>query len=229
MPGPIVCLHHLTTPILGFAAEAFKAAGVEIAEVDVARGEPLPALDAVGGILTLGGDQSVVDLDGQAELSAEVTFLREAVQRGLPVLGVCLGGQLLSRALGARVTHMPEKMVGWYEVSPLPTAAEDPLFSRLPDPVTLFHWNEDAFALPDGAVELVSRAGPGVEAFRLGPRAWGVQCHPEADGPTLDGWYAEEPEQDAPQARGADARNLPAQRETAAAIFGGFAAVVAGG
>ena len=108
-------------------------------------------------------------------------FLREAVQRGLPVLGVCLGGQLLSRALGAPVTHMPEKMVGWYEVSPLPAAAEDPLFSRLPDPVTLFHWNEDAFALPDGAVELVSRAGPGVEAFRLGARAWGVQCHPEAD------------------------------------------------
>ena len=106
MPGPIACLHHLTTPILGFAAEAFDAAGVEIAEVDVARGEPLPELDRVGGILTLGGDQSVVDLDGQAELSAEVAFLREAVARGLPVLGVCLGGQLLARALGgAGVAH----------------------------------------------------------------------------------------------------------------------------
>jgi GMP synthase (glutamine-hydrolysing) len=228
MASPIACLHHLTTPVLGFAAGAFAAAGVELVEIDVARGEPLPALDALGGVLTLGGDQSVVELDGQVELSAEVAFLRAAVAHGLPVLGVCLGGQLLARALDAPVTHMPEKMVGWYEVSPAAEAAGDPLFSRLPDPVTLLHWNEDAFALPDGAVELLSRAGPGVEAFRYGRRAWGVQCHPEADGPTLDGWYAEEPEEDSLAARAADARNLPAQRETAAAIFGGFADVVVG-
>ena len=160
MPGPIVCLHHLTTPILGFAAEAFETVGVEIAEVDVARGEPLPDLDAVGGILTLGGDQSVVDLDGQVELSAEVAFLRDAVSRGLPVLGVCLGGQLLARALGAPVTHMPEKMVGWYEVAALPAAAQDPLFSRLPASVTLFHWNEDAFALPPARSSCSRAPGP---------------------------------------------------------------------
>ena len=200
---------------------------MELVECDVARGEPLPALGEVGGLLTLGGEQTAVDLAGQPELSAEVELLRAAVAREVPVLGVCLGGQLLARALGAAVTHMPTKMAGWYAVSPGPAAAGDPLFGGLPDPVTLRHWNEDSFGLPDGAVELLSRAGPGVEAFRFGASAWGLQCHPEADGPTLDIWYAEEPALDNPAARDADARHLPEQRETAGRIFGGFAAVVA--
>lgn len=233
MPGPVVCLHHLETPILGFAAESLTARGVALEERDVRRGAVLPALEEVGGIVSFGGEQSVRDGALPSELKAEIALLREAVARDVPVLGVCLGAQLLARALGAEVRRMPRRMVGWYEVSPQAAAEGDPLFGDLPDPVALLHWNEDCFSLPDGAVELLSRSGPGVEAFRAGRRAWAVQCHPEADGPTLDLWYAEEPDwvtevgTDEPSARAADARHLPRQRETAAAIFGGFAAAVA--
>jgi GMP synthase (glutamine-hydrolysing) len=149
------------------------------------------------------------------------------------VLGVCLGGQLLAHALGAPVRRMERRMVEWAEVERLPAADGDPLFDALPVPVMALHWNEDCFELPEGSVELLSRAGPGVEAFRWRERAWGIQFHPEVDEPILEDWYRGWPRELAEAgvseevARRADARHLPGQRATARALFRSFAAEVA--
>jgi GMP synthase (glutamine-hydrolysing) len=229
----LVVLHHLDKNFLGNAGDPLRAADVELDERDLKRGDRLPSLDEAGAILSLGGDQSVRDVADHRYLEAEVRLLREAVEAGVPVLGVCLGGQLLAHALGGTVDRMPQRMVEWAEVSRLPPAECDPVFGELPESVRALHWNEDAFTVPDGAVELLSRAGPGGEAFRFGESAWGIQFHPEADALILEGWYEDvdwlaEAGVEEEAARAADELHLPGQRATAEGIFGGFARYVAG-
>ena len=196
--------------------------GARLEHVQVLGGDPLPDLDAIDGIVSFGGAESVLDRDPRLE--AEAALLRGAVDRDLPVLGVCLGAQLLAHALGGRVYRLPKRAVTW---ALLEHRLQDPLISALPDPVPALHWNEDAIEPPPGAVELLDRGGLGCAAFRAGS-AWGVQFHPDVDGATLDGWYAAYGDWlvtagvDEAQARAADAEHLPGQPATAQALFGGF-------
>jgi GMP synthase-like glutamine amidotransferase len=225
MTPVVACLHHLAQPFLGLAETPLRAAGLELDERNVAGGDPLPRVGEVDAILSFGGAQSAVGPD--ASLVPEVELLREAVAAGVPVLGICLGGQLLARALGAEVRRSPRRTVAWHELEPL---AEDPLLSG---PVLGLHWNEDVFDLPPGAVELLGPRREGVEAFRSGERAWGVQFHPEVGAPTLEGWYATygawlaEAGVTEEEARAADRRHMAAQEAQADRLFGAFARVVA--
>jgi len=183
--------------------------------------EPLPDLGAVDGLVVFGGAESVTEIDRYPALQEEAEFLRAAVERELPVLGVCLGAQLLAHALGGSVRRLPRRAVRWVE---LERVADDEL---LPDPVWALHWNEDAIEPPPAAVELLDRGGLGCAAFRIGS-AWGVQFHADVDAATLDGWYARYGDwlagagTDEATARAADAEHLPGQAATAEAIFGGF-------
>jgi GMP synthase (glutamine-hydrolysing) len=231
----IACLHHLEAPFTGHAGAAMRAVGAVLDERDLREGDPLPAPGEVDGIVAFGGEQSVLDIDAEPVLAAEAALLRDSVASGLPVLGVCLGGQLLAHALGGRVRRLPRRMVAWAPIEPLPASAGDPLLGALPAGAAGLHWNEDGFDPPPGAVELLRRPRGTCEAFRAGDRAWGVQFHAEVDEAALDGWYrawgavvlpvagvAE------PDARAADARHLAGQRALSDALFGGFAQVVAG-
>ena len=189
----VAVIHHLQQPFLGHAAHALR--DVELVE----HFGTLPSLDDVDGIVSLGGEDSVLD----GGLEAEAELLRQAVGRDIPVLGVCLGAQLLAHALGGRVVRRPRRLVAW-------TALRGEW-----DGYGL-HWNEDAFEPPPGAVEVLARPDGCGEAFRVG-RAVGVQFHPEVDGAALDGWYAAWGDVLAPAGveeaavRAADARHLPGQ------------------
>ena len=228
----VACLHHLDQPFLGFAEAPLRAAGLDVVERHVASGTPLPALDEVDGIVAFGGDQSAVDLDAEPRLRAEAALLADAVDRDVPVLGLCLGGQLLARALGAPVVRAARRTVAWRELSKLPGASGDPLVDALPDVVAALHWNEDVFDLPPGAVELLGPRREGVEAFRAGRSAYALQFHPEVDPANLDRWYADYgawvgqagvPE---PDARAADAAHRDAQADLAGRLFTAFAGIV---
>ena len=230
MPKVFV-LHHLDRTFLGGAEEPLRAAGLEVEERDLKRGDPLPALGEADAILSLGGDQSVRDIAQYDYLQAEAEYLRAEAERGTPILGVCLGGQLLSHALGGTVERLPQRIVAWVEVEKLPPAEGDPVIGPLPDPVRALHWNEDGFSIPPGAVELLTRAAEGGEAFRWGECAWGIQFHPEADAEALEGWYTDvdwliEAGVEEETAREADRLHLPGQLATAEGIFGGFARFV---
>jgi GMP synthase (glutamine-hydrolysing) len=234
MPAPVIAvLHHLEKPFLGHAGAVLEAAGVVLDERDVRRGDALPDLAEVDGILSLGGEQSLLDIDDEPGLGAEAALLRAAVQRELPVLGVCLGGQLLAHALGGAVRRRPRRLVAWVALEALPAAREDPLLGALPEGAAGLHFNEDGVELPPGAIELLRGPGHGAEAFRVGTRAWGVQFHAEVDPQALDGWYRDWPHalEEAgvteTDTRAADARHLPGQRALSESLFGGFARVVA--
>jgi GMP synthase (glutamine-hydrolysing) len=235
MPAPVIaCLHNLEAAFTGHAGAAMQAAGAELDERRLRAGDGLPDLDEVDGILALGGEQSVVDIERDPLLKAEADLLRGAVAHELPVFGVCLGAQLLSHALGGRVERLPKRMVAWAPLEPLPASSGDPLLGALPPGAAGLHWNEDGFEPPPGAIELLQRPGASAEAFRVGTYAWGVQFHAEIDDIELDGWYREwGPKALAAggvteaEARAADARHLPGQRALSDALFGGFARVVA--
>jgi GMP synthase (glutamine-hydrolysing) len=229
----VACLHHLAQPFLGLAERPLRAAGLELVERDLGAGDPLPALDEVDAILSYGGAQSATALADDPVLAAEADpEHRDAgVDRLAQQLG--LGAQLLAASLGAEVRRARRRTVAWHELEPTPEAAGDPIVGALPRPVRGLHWNEDVFELPEGAVELLGPRREGVEAFRFGECAWGVQFHPEVDGDVLEGWYATygawlaEAGVSEEQARADDARHLPAQRAQAERLFAAFAAVVA--
>jgi GMP synthase (glutamine-hydrolysing) len=182
----LVVLHHLDKSFLGGAAEPIRAAGLELDERDLKRGDPLPGPGEADAILSLGGDQSVRDIAKYDYMQAEAELLREEAERGTPILGVCLGGQLLAHALGGTVERLPRRIVAWAEVEKLPAAEGDPVIGTLPSPVRALHWNEDGFSVPPRGVELLSRATDAGEAFRWGESAWGIQFHPEADEEALE-------------------------------------------
>ena len=234
MDAPVLAiLHNLDDGFTGHAGPALRAAGIELDERFLKAGDELPALGDVDGVLVFGGDQSVRDIAADPVLAAEADLLREAVARDLPVLGVCLGAQLLAHALGGSVARLPRSIIAWTPIEPLPAAAGDPVLGALPEGAFALHWNEDGFEPPAGAVELLARPGATGEGFRFGESAWGVQFHPEVDPENLEVWYRtgyQELSQAGvteAQARAADAVHRSGQRALAEALFGGFARVVA--
>jgi GMP synthase-like glutamine amidotransferase len=227
----IAVLHHLERPFLGHVA-GLRDAGAKLDERDLRGGDPLPDLGEVDGIVTLGGEQSVREVGRYDYLIAETRLLREAVARDVPVLGICLGSQLLAHALGGTVRRASRRAVEWRNLQPTEAAAGDPLVGALDLPIPALHWNEDVFDLPGGAVELLERPAEGVEGFRAGRSAWGFQFHPDADAAGLEDWYAhadwlEEAGVSEAQARAADAAHLERQSASSRALFEAFAQVVA--
>lgn len=228
----LAVLHHLEEAAMGHAGPILSSAGVELDQRDLPRGDPLPTLGEVDGVLSLGGRQSIREIERYDYLGEELDLLAAAVDRDVPVLGVCLGGQLLARSLGAEVRELSERRIGWPVVERLGASEGDPVFGSLPESIPVLHWNQDYFEVPEGAEELLSRSGPGGEAIRVGDCAWGVQFHPEADPPLLDEWYRRSPAAPAAagvteaRARAEDDDARVAQRRTAEALFGAFAQVV---
>jgi GMP synthase-like glutamine amidotransferase len=225
----VAVLHNLLRPFLGHAGPVLREAGIELDERFLRAGDSLPAAGEHDGILVLGGEQTAPD----PALAGQAMLLRDATAQGVPVLGVGLGAQLLAHAHGGEVATLPRRHLDWPALLPLPTADGDPVLGALPPGAAGVHWNEDGFALPEGAVELLRSPRESGEGFRIGERSWGVQFHPELDDAALEHWYAEwhyaldEAGVTEEQARVADAEHLPRQRALSEAIFGGFARVVA--
>ena len=122
-------------------------------------------------------------------LAGEARFLESALAGRVPLLGVCLGAQLIARAAGGLVGPAGAPEVGWFEVSRT-DGADDPVIGALPDRFRAFQWHYYTFELPAGAVQLASSAAAR-QAYRLGDRVWGIQFHAEVDRTMLDHWLRE--------------------------------------
>jgi GMP synthase (glutamine-hydrolysing) len=167
---------------LGAFAEQLKANDVSY-EVLCTTAGAMPDYRSFDGTIALGGSLGVHD----ARLLAAHAWVRDAVLAGRPFLGVCLGGQLLASALGARVAcGRPE--VGIHDVFLTDAAERDPLFGGLPARLAVFGWHEDTFDLPRGAVPLAGSIRCTYQAFRFGPAAYGLQFHPEVRVDELGRW-----------------------------------------
>jgi len=139
-------------------------------------------------LMIFGGSMHVDQEDGHPWLDPEKEFIRDALDRGTPILGVCLGSQLLAEAAGARPERMPDPEIGWYDIEITEAGAADPVTGPLTPSVELFEWHHYAAPLPPGAVEL-ARTPLCVQAFRIeGRPAWGLQFHAEVTKENLFGW-----------------------------------------
>jgi len=157
----------------------------EVLLVEALAGEPLPAHDEVSGVVAMGGPMGVDELDRHPALADEREWLAEAVRRRIPVLGICLGAQLLARALGAEVRPAKSAEIGFAHIDV--SEPNDPIVGALAPETTMFHWHGEVFDLPEGAVSLASSTKTEHQAFRYG-NAWGVLFHPEADAALVEAW-----------------------------------------
>jgi len=164
----------------GTIGEMLESDGFELETVS-AKKEKIPQLDH-RMVLVLGAPESAND--SLAYLKDEMRLIRQAAQGGIPVLGVCLGSQLIAKAFGARVYRGPKKEIGFYnDVAP---DAKSGLFEGMGDKFAVFHWHGDTFDIPDGAQRL-AHSGMYNQAFRYGS-AVGVQFHLEVDGDIVNSW-----------------------------------------
>jgi GMP synthase (glutamine-hydrolysing) len=214
----------------GLLEECCDAGGHELVEWSPGAGEPMPAPPAeFDAVAVFGGGMNVRDAERLPWMRAEIELLRDVLQERVPVLGVCLGAQLLAAASGAEVRRSPSPEIGWFDVARTPEGELDPLFGRLPARFLAYEWHSYAFAMPAGSVMLAySAACP--QAFRLGEHAWGVQFHPEVVPEIVREWALDyESDADAiamgfdPPAHIAEAaERLPAWMEIGRTLFGSF-------
>lgn len=216
-PHLAVLAHEQETGLGAFAAE-LDAADVGYEVLTTTRGD-LPDRDDFDGAIALGGSLGAED----ARLLETRRWIRRAVLTGLPFLGVCLGGQLLATALGARVTRgRPE--VGLHEVFLTETGQRDPLFAGLPRRLEVFGFHEDTFDLPPGAVPLAGSISCTYQAFRFGAAAYGLQFHPEVRADDLAGWQTVEGYRDLAARTGAEFDTLATALSAAAPALDAVAA-----
>jgi len=185
----MLVFQHVPYEILGTLDPLLRGHGFRIRYVNFGR-EPdaRPDVARYSGLVVLGGPMNCDEAARHPHLDVETEAIRTAIGRGMPVLGICLGGQLIARALGARVARNPRREIGWYDVTPTEAGTTDPLFRHFAGTERIFQWHGDTFDIPDGAVHLASSADCAHQAFRYGENVYALQFHLEVDEPLVARW-----------------------------------------
>jgi GMP synthase (glutamine-hydrolysing) len=181
-----IVLRHTPAEGLGLLANALRDYGVHHRYLDVPRGDVLPKdIRTVGGVIVLGGPMAVYEGDQHPFLATESAFIEKIIEAGRPVLGVCLGAQLIAQVLGARVYPGERREIGWGPVELTDAGRDDALFADLGDGFTVFHLHGDTYELPPDAENLARSPTYEQQAFRWGDTVYGFQFHLEFTGPII--------------------------------------------
>ncbi len=185
----LLVFQHSAREPLGILDPLLRGSGFRVRYVNFAREpEVRPDLDRYSGLIVLGGPMNVDQADQYPHLRTEIAAIRDALDRDMPVLGICLGAQLLAAALGADVRRNPVREIGWYRIHPSAAAQSDRLCRHFDGSQHVFQWHAYTFDLPPGAVHLASTPTCANQAFRFGERAYGLQFHLEADERLIQRW-----------------------------------------
>jgi GMP synthase (glutamine-hydrolysing) len=189
---PILAIRHVPHESLGSLERLITQMGLTFQYVDPFTNRPAhfdPT--SCSGMIVLGGPMNADQTERYPFLAAEIDWIRAALASQTPLLGICLGSQLLAKAAGARVYPNPVKEIGWYALELTSAAADDRLFANCPANPTVFQWHGDTFDLPPGAAHLARSAVCRHQAFRVGHSAWGLQFHIEVTAEMIEAWLAE--------------------------------------
>lgn len=205
--------------------EVLGGMGVLVDVVHPYLGQPLPALNAYDGLALGGGGQSAYEQDLYPYLAMECDLVKHAANSEKPVLGLCLGAQLMASALGGEVRRGSQREIGFFDVKLEPIAQYDPVWCGLPTSFVTTHWHGDVFDIPAGGMRLGSSAMTPNQLFRYGHALYGLQFHLEMTPDLLDELvedsrdYLLESGVDPVQMRARARECLPGVRETAATVF----------
>jgi GMP synthase (glutamine-hydrolysing) len=182
----LLVVHHRNAAA-GVFAEPALAAGHELVEW-MPHEAPPPRDDGFGAAMVFGASAQVDQEDDHPWLRPEKEFVRDLLERGTPLLGVCFGSQLLAEAAGAAVRAAERPEIGWHQVELTPEGRDDPLLGILPERFESLQYHHYEWLLPPGATVL-ARSAQNLQAFRLGERpVWGLQFHPEVTEPDFGSW-----------------------------------------
>lgn len=185
----VLVLQHVAHEILGTLNPLLKSHGLRIRYVNFERDPNAdPKLDGYNGLIILGGPMGVYEADKFPHLKREMKLIEEALKKNIPVLGICLGAQLIANALKADVKPHHEKEIGWCKVNITDDAKGDPLLHHFRETETIFQLHGDAFDIPKSAVHLASSKICDGQAFRYGKKVYGLQFHLEVDETMILRW-----------------------------------------
>ncbi len=193
---PLLALRHIACEGPGLLGTVAERRGVEIRIAEMPDEFPRwPEPEQYSALVVLGGPMSVHDHQRYAWLKDEARLLRRCMDAHIPILGVCLGAQILATACGGRVHRGDSKEIGWGDVRLLGAAHRDPVFGGLPSPLSVFHWHGDTFTLPQDSRLLAQSDLTPHQAFRFEDRYYGLQFHLEVTAEMATEWatvYADE-------------------------------------
>jgi GMP synthase-like glutamine amidotransferase len=183
---PLYIFRHIECEGPGYLGEVLSRVSVPSKIIAIDRGDPIPAgIDGCSGLVFMGGPMSVND--SLPWITQELELIRRAHAQGMPVLGHCLGGQLISKALGGSVNANPVREIGWHTVRKLHNETTESWLGGLPSRMELFHWHGETFSVPDHAEVMLESDHCARQAFASG-NTLALQCHVEMTAPMVREW-----------------------------------------
>ena len=184
----VLIIKHVDNEGPGLIEPWLKGENIPYRVFNLQRESFFPRIDDWSHVVLLGGPMNVYEEDRYPFLKKEDLFIKESIQRGRTLLGICLGAQLIAKALGARVTKAPVKEIGWYDVVLTEEGSRLPVFSQFPARVPVFQWHEDTFEIPKFGQLVATATSVPNQAFCYGKNTYGLQFHLEVTEPMIREW-----------------------------------------
>lgn len=185
----VLVFQHVAHKILGTLNPTLKSSGLNMRYVNFERTpDDHPSVQKYNGLIILGGHMGVYEAEKYKHIKVEMQLIEEALKKDIPILGICLGAQLLAHVLGAPVRKNPEKEIGWCDIDLTDEGLKDPLLSHFKPREKIFQLHGDTFDIPQSAVHLAKSDVCHGQAFRYGEKVYGFQFHLEVDQPMIQRW-----------------------------------------
>ncbi|MFQ5344750.1 MAG: type 1 glutamine amidotransferase [Mariprofundus sp.] len=181
-------IQHLEIEPPALISEILEQAGHRLITVHLDQGDIIPEPSEFDGIVIMGGPQSAND--NTDYIKDELTRLKALIKQDIPMLGICLGAQMMAKACGAEIFISPVRELGWFPVYHSNETANDPLFKHLPDGLLVFQWHGESFSFNNAMTPVATHPDVPAQAFRLGKNQYGLQFHIEVDESIIETWIA---------------------------------------
>lgn len=189
---PVLIVQHAPHEHPATFLRALETQGVQTLWIKPYQGDPYPNAREIRGMISLGGPMGANDEAAFPWITQECALLRHSVEAQLPTVGVCLGAQMMAKALGGKVERHSKYEIGWFPIELNEDGKADPILSVAGDAPMVYQWHEDTFHLPPKATLLAGSKACPRQAYRISNHAYGFQFHPEADHQLVHEWLAVE-------------------------------------